>query len=285
MGPSSASPEHCVAFFDRDDVLCHAAADFVAEGLNRHERVLVLTTADHWAVIGALLGRVSPDLVFVDADEILKQIVVDGAVDTQRFGALMLEAVAAVERPCRVFGELASLLAARGMMHTTIAIEEYGHMVAQESGAQVLCAYDLRHLGSAADRQSITACHDQVVPASSSLGLNGPLVLLADDFEDARDLYREYLRFRGYRTITAADGVEAVEVAHARQPDVIFLDIRMPRMSGIEAMQELKAHPRFTRVPIVALTAHAAERVRFLAKGFDAVLSKPCPPERLVETI
>ena len=287
MGSPSASSEHRVAFFDRDDVLCHAAADFVAEGLNRHERVLVLATAEHWATIGALLGRVSPDVLFVDANEILRQIVADGVVDTQRFAALMLESLAPVARPCRVFGELASLLAARGMMHTTIEIEEYGHLVAQEGGGHVLCAYDLRHLGSAGDRQALTACHDRVVQASSSLGQKGPLVLIADDFQDARDLYQEYLQFRGYVTITAADGVEAVEVAHARQPDVIFLDIRMPRMSGLEAMQELKAHPRLARVPIVALTAHAltAERARFLAKGFDAVLSKPCPPERLVETI
>ena len=287
MGSSSASPEHRVAFFDQDDVLCHAAADFVAEGVNRHERVLVLVTADHWATIGALLGHVSPDVTFIDADEILRQIVVDGTVDTQRFGALMLEALAAQARPCRVFGELVSLLAARGLMHTTIAIEEYGHVVAQESGGHVLCAYDLRHLDSAGDRQSITACHDCVAQASSSLRPGAPLVLLADDFHDARELYQEYLRFRGYLTITAADGVEAVELAHARQPDVIFLGVRMPRMSGTDAMRKLKGHPRFTRVPIVALTAHAlrADRTRFLANGFDAVLSKPCPPERLVETI
>jgi two-component system, cell cycle response regulator DivK len=287
MGPSSASPEHRVAFFDRDDVLCHAAADFVAEGLNHHERVLVLATADHWATIGALLGQVSPDVIFVDADEILRQIVVEGAIDTRRFGALMLQALAGVTRPCRVFGELASLVAARGMMHTIIEIEDYGHVVARESGGHVLCAYDLRHLGSAGDRQSITLCHDRVVTAASSLGRDGPLVLVADDFEDARELYRDYLHFRGCRTITAMDGSEAVELAHARQPDIMFLDIRMPRMSGIEAMQELKAHPRFVRVPIVALTAHALtpERTRLLAKGFDAVLSKPCPPERLVETI
>lgn len=166
MGPSSVSPEHRVAFFDRDDVLCHAAADFVGEGLSRHERVLVLATAEHWATIGALLGRVSPDVIFVDADEILRQIVVDGVVDTSRFGALVLEALATVPRPCRVFGEVGSLVAARGLMDTTLEIEACGHVVAEESGGHVLCAYDLRHLGSVGDRQSLTSCHDRVVDAS-----------------------------------------------------------------------------------------------------------------------
>jgi two-component system, cell cycle response regulator DivK len=173
------------------------------------------------------------------------------------------------------------------LLETTVEIEEYGHVVAQETGGHVLCAYDLRHIGSVGDRQCIASCHDRVVEASSALSPNGSLVLLADDFEDARTLYQEYLQFRGYVTITAADGVEAVALAHAQPPDVIFLDIRMPRMSGIDAMLELKAHPRFAGVPIVALTAHAlqAERELFLARGFDAVLPKPCPPERLVETI
>ena len=166
MESSSACPEHRVVFFDRDDVLCHAAADFIAEGLNRHERVLVLATAEHWATIGSLLGRASPDVVFVDADEILRQIVVDGIVDTQRFGALLLESLASVPRPCRVFGELGSLVAARGLMDTTLEIEKYGHVVAEDCGGHVLCAYDLRQLGSVGDRQCLASCHDRVVDAA-----------------------------------------------------------------------------------------------------------------------
>jgi CheY-like chemotaxis protein len=68
------------------------------------------------------------------------------------------------------------------------------------------------------------------------------------------------------------------------RPAVVFLDVRMPGMNGVEVMQELKRDPRLTDIPIVALTGHALQKERdaFLAKGFDAVISKPCLSEDVV---
>jgi CheY-like chemotaxis protein len=113
------------------------------------------------------------------------------------------------------------------------------------------------------------------------------VLLLADDYPDSLDMYREALELKGYQVITANDGVEAVDRARECRPAIVLLDIRMPRMTGVEAMQALKQDPLFTNVPIVALTAHALQRERekFLAAGFDAVLTKPCLPDDLLATI
>jgi len=109
-------------------------------------------------------------------------------------------------------------------------------------------------------------------------------ILLVDDFEDGLDLYQEYLTYRGYRVIVARNGEEAVAQARAHSPDLIMMDIRMPRMTGTDAMRILRTDPSFGRVPIIALTAHAMEdeRVAALAAGFDEVIAKPCLPDQLV---
>jgi CheY-like chemotaxis protein len=115
----------------------------------------------------------------------------------------------------------------------------------------------------------------------------GRVVLVADDFADTRDLYRDVLELEGFTVVTAADGIEALEVARRHQPAVVVLDIRMPRLSGLDAMRALKADGAFAGAPIVALTAHAfpADQAMLRAEGFDAVLTKPCLPDDLVETI
>lgn len=132
----------------------------------------------------------------------------------------------------------------------------------------------------------MSASSDSPIPKAGQRTA-GAVLLLADDYADARELYGDYLQLLGYEVVTAADGLEAVEQARLRRPAVILLDIRMPRMSGIEAMQVLKADPGFAGVPIVALTAHAyhTERDMFLAQGFDAVVAKPCLPEDLAQAV
>ena len=114
-----------------------------------------------------------------------------------------------------------------------------------------------------------------------------PLVLIVDDYEDALHVYQQYLVFKGYRVITASCGAEAIAVARTHQPALIFMDLRMPRMDGTEAMRQLRRDPGFVSVPIVALTAHAhrEEQERALSSGFDAVITKPCLPDELVVAI
>ena len=114
-----------------------------------------------------------------------------------------------------------------------------------------------------------------------------PLILLVDDFEDALDIYGQYLTYHGYRVVVARDGKEAVKKAQVCRPDLVLLDLRIPVMTGAEALRLMRADPNLAGVPIVALTAHAldAERVKALAAGFDDFIAKPCLPDELVNAV
>lgn len=111
-----------------------------------------------------------------------------------------------------------------------------------------------------------------------------PVVLLAEDFEDARELYRDYLEFSGFTVETAVDGRDAVTRAIVLQPDVILMDASMPVLDGWQATRKLKANPATRHIPVIALTAHAFEDAREDAKaaGCDGFLVKPCLPDDLV---
>lgn len=117
--------------------------------------------------------------------------------------------------------------------------------------------------------------------------LEGPLVLLVDDFEDALEIYGTWLEREGYRVVLARNGSEAIELAHERHPALILLDLRMPVLDGTSALHAIRLDPRFKEIPILALTAHALEeetRAALLA-GFDLVISKPCLPDELAAIV
>lgn len=119
------------------------------------------------------------------------------------------------------------------------------------------------------------------------LPITAPLVLVVDDFDDALDIYEQYLTFKGYRVMTATNGATAIDIARAHHPAVIFMDLRMPDMTGAEAMRLLRREAVFNHVPIVALTAHALdeERLAALDAGFDEVIPKPCLPDELLAAV
>lgn len=109
------------------------------------------------------------------------------------------------------------------------------------------------------------------------------LVLIVVDSPDARALYGEYLEFCGFRVITAADGDRSVSLARSERPDVILMDLAVPRIDGCEAIRQLRADPVTADIPIVALSAHAfgEEPDRALAAGADLCLTKPCLPSQV----
>lgn len=111
-----------------------------------------------------------------------------------------------------------------------------------------------------------------------------PLILVVDDYQDAREMYAEYLRFSGFRVAEASNGNEAMERAFALQPDLILMDLSLPVVDGWEATRQLKSHERTKRIPIVALTGHALAAASEGARraGCDAFVTKPCLPDDLV---
>ena len=114
-----------------------------------------------------------------------------------------------------------------------------------------------------------------------------PLVLVVEDYQDAREMYAAYLQFSGFDVAEAGNGVEAIEMTQALLPDIVLMDLALPRMDGWEATRRLKNDERTRHIPIVALTGHAlaghAEGAR--DAGCDAFVTKPCLPDALVTEI
>ena len=113
------------------------------------------------------------------------------------------------------------------------------------------------------------------------------LVLIVDDSLHTRELYTDYLTFRGLGVLTAPDGEGGLALALAMKPDVIVMDLAMPGLNGITVTHRLKQHPRTRRIPIVVLTGYAFRAIQqgALEAGADAFLTKPCLPEDLERSV
>ena len=109
------------------------------------------------------------------------------------------------------------------------------------------------------------------------------VVLIVDDSVDTRELYAEYFRHRGMVAITAPDGDAGIDIAVQARPDVIVMDLAMPRVNGISAAHHLKHDPRTRKTPIILLTGYGFRAIHdgALEMGVDVFLTKPCLPEDL----
>lgn len=116
---------------------------------------------------------------------------------------------------------------------------------------------------------------------------NGKHILIVDDYPDAVEIWALYLRAFGYRVSTAGDGVEAVAQAERLLPDLIVLDLELPRMSGFDVARHLRANPNTEDIPLIAATGYSHQRQLDLARdaGFDLIVVKPCDPDELVGEI
>ena len=109
-------------------------------------------------------------------------------------------------------------------------------------------------------------------------------VLVVDDDERIRHFLRVKLRASGYDVATASDGRDGLEQIQGQEPDLVVLDVVMPRLDGLEALRELRS---FSTVPVIILTARGddGDRIRGLRMGADDYLSKPFNPDELVARI
>ena len=113
------------------------------------------------------------------------------------------------------------------------------------------------------------------------------VILIADDNQDGAESLALLLGLEGHDTHTVHDGLQAVEVARQLQPDVVLLDIGMPRMSGHDACAAMRTQAWGRHAPILATTGwgQADDRRRSEAAGFDAHLVKPVDPAELMRTL
>ena len=115
------------------------------------------------------------------------------------------------------------------------------------------------------------------------------LILLADDQETLASVLASYLQDLGYRVKKAADGLEVVRLARELHPNLILMDLRMPLLSGIEALRQIRqAVDESTRtIPVICMSGFstAAEETRCLTAGANAFLRKPFRPAELLELL
>ncbi len=121
----------------------------------------------------------------------------------------------------------------------------------------------------------------------TTLTNQAPLILLAEDNEANIITFLSYLEARGYRVLVARDGQEALNMAQTHQPDLILMDIQMPKMDGMEAMKQIRLNPHLVDTPIIALTALAmtGDSDRCLDAGANDYLTKPVKLKQLAITI
>jgi CheY-like chemotaxis protein len=112
-------------------------------------------------------------------------------------------------------------------------------------------------------------------------------LLLVEDNEDNRIIYSTVLKHLGYQVVEAKDGLEAIELARSVQPDLILMDISIPKIDGWEATRILRQDPATSAIPIIALTAHALadDRARAAEVGFTSYLAKPVEPRVVVAEV
>ncbi len=108
-----------------------------------------------------------------------------------------------------------------------------------------------------------------------------------DDRQDIRTLIALNLEFEGFEVYSAVDGQECLDIVEALEPDVITMDVSMPRLDGLETVARLRANPATAHIPIVMVSARAqgSDLERGRAAGADAYVTKPFDPEHLVATV
>ena len=112
-------------------------------------------------------------------------------------------------------------------------------------------------------------------------------ILIAEDEPDIRELVAFTLRFAGYEVVATSNGAEAVETASREMPDLILMDVRMPRMTGYDACRIMKADEKLKHIPVVFLSAKGqeAEIQTGLESGAEEYLLKPFAPDQLTDRV
>ena len=117
--------------------------------------------------------------------------------------------------------------------------------------------------------------------------ITAPKILIVEDNQDNRELIVKALRINGYKLIEAVDGEEAIEKAKSERPDLILMDLFIPKIDGYEVTRRLKGNDEFKNIPVIACTAHAmkGDMEDALAAGCDGYIPKPIDVRQLSKQI
>jgi len=112
-------------------------------------------------------------------------------------------------------------------------------------------------------------------------------IVIAEDEPDIRDLITFTLRFAGFEVVAGSNGEEGVELAQREKPDLIIMDVRMPRMTGYEACRRIKSDPELQHIPFIFLSAKGQETEiqDGIEAGAEEYLLKPFAPDQLTERV
>ena len=115
----------------------------------------------------------------------------------------------------------------------------------------------------------------------------GELILLVEDNDNNRMLVRDVLQASGYRVVEAENAEDGLRVAAEQQPALILMDIQLPGMNGMEALQRLRADPTTRAIPVIAVTASAMtqDRRQIMAAGFDGYQPKPISVKGFLQAV
>lgn len=110
-----------------------------------------------------------------------------------------------------------------------------------------------------------------------------PVVLVVEDFEDNRFMMRRLLEMSGYRVVEAVNGEQAVEAAVGERPDLILMDLSLPKLDGLAATRRIRQHDALSQTPIVAVSAHDTTdfHADALAAGCNEYVTKPIDFDQL----
>ncbi len=135
-------------------------------------------------------------------------------------------------------------------------------------------------------RLPITIPNASTIPASNP-AMTNPLIVLAEDNEANIATISGYLKHRGFQLILAKDGEEAIALTAANHPNIVLMDIQMPKVDGLSAIRQIRANPAIAHIPIIALTALAMphDREKCIDAGANEYISKPVKLKSLVEMI
>jgi PAS domain S-box-containing protein len=161
-------------------------------------------------------------------------------------------------------------------------------------GSQFTVSLPVQHEQESHEEKPLTAECSLLYPSPdlssyplAPLSIPGPRILLAEDNESNVITITDYLTAKGYETMVARNGIEAIELVREYPPVLILMDMQMPRMDGLDAIRHIRSNPNLARIPIIAITAltMTGDRERCLESGANEYLSKPVRLKHLCSLI